>query len=556
MSPRSPRCSAHPRPAAQPAALERAITSAVTAFGADGSALGCPTLGCGAGIANAPAALAFLATADIAAPSVTITPPASPTKAASLMFTLAFSEPITGLAVNDLTVGGTAAGCVIGTPSGSGDEWTVALTGCGDGTVTLTLGAQRVEDLVANVGPGRGRHVLVGQRRPDRADVGRLDRGQGDERDERVRRLHRRGRHGRRRGERPGLLLDELVAHLAAGLRLGLVGGRQRDDHVHDPGDRRDVSRLHPRDGRARDRGGRTRRGRRLDRPGHREARRVGQAGEAGLEHRQRHLHDHVHGERHRPRTGRPRPRRDGDGMLAPGAQRGQFVRHGQRRRVWQRQRVAGPRGGRGRGHRGECRPPRHRPTGDTVLMDMVKPTVGVPTVTPRTGVPLNGSSIPVTVTWAGGDNAGGAGIAGYTLQRSLDGGSTWSDARERPDIGQPHDDRPLERHDAFPRARDRQGGQHVRVRHRGFAHRRLVQQSSGSVGYSGTWTLASSSKFSGGTVRHASTAGRAAAYTFTGRASRSSRPGRASVGPSGSTSTASSRRPSTRIARPPSTAR
>ena len=42
-------------PDAQPAALERALTSAVTAFGADATALGCPTLGCGAGIANAPA---------------------------------------------------------------------------------------------------------------------------------------------------------------------------------------------------------------------------------------------------------------------------------------------------------------------------------------------------------------------------------------------------------------------------------------------------------------------------------------------------------------------
>ena len=83
-SPRSPPCSARRDPEAQPAALERALTSAVTAFGADATALGCPTLGCGAGIANAPAALAFLATADIAAPSVTITPPASPTKAASL----------------------------------------------------------------------------------------------------------------------------------------------------------------------------------------------------------------------------------------------------------------------------------------------------------------------------------------------------------------------------------------------------------------------------------------------------------------------------------------
>src|SRR5918995_763142 len=138
---------------AQPAALERAITLAVTAFAPDATATGCPTLGCGAGIVNAPAALAFLATADIGAPAVTITPPGSPTKAASLVFPLAFSEPITGLAVSDLTVGGSANGCVIGPPSGSGDEWTVALGGCGDGTVTLTLGAQRVEDPVANVGP-------------------------------------------------------------------------------------------------------------------------------------------------------------------------------------------------------------------------------------------------------------------------------------------------------------------------------------------------------------------------------------------------------------------
>ena len=94
------------KPSAQPAALERAITSAVTPFAADATALGCPTLGCGAGIANAPGALAFIATADIAAPTVTITPPATPTKAATLTFALDFSESVTGLAVSDLTVGG------------------------------------------------------------------------------------------------------------------------------------------------------------------------------------------------------------------------------------------------------------------------------------------------------------------------------------------------------------------------------------------------------------------------------------------------------------------
>ena len=71
---------------------------------------------------------------------------------------------------------------MIGTPSGSGDEWTVALRGCGDGTVTLTLGAQRVEDLVANVGPAAAvtsSSVVVDRTAPTSAG---LDRGQGDER--------------------------------------------------------------------------------------------------------------------------------------------------------------------------------------------------------------------------------------------------------------------------------------------------------------------------------------------------------------------------------------
>ena len=150
--------------------------------------------------------------------------------------------------------------------------------------------------------------------------------------------------------------------------------------------------------------------------------------------------------------------------------------------------------------------------------MDTVKPTVGVPTVTPRTGVPLNGSSIPVTVTWAGGDNAGGAGIAGYTLQRSLDGGSTWSTLASGLTSASRTTTVPSSGTTRFRvRATDKAGNTSAYATG-GSRTGRLVQQSSGSVGYSGSWTLASSSKFSGGTVRHASTAGRAAAYTFTGK--------------------------------------
>ncbi len=90
---------------------------------------------------------------DGGSPSATLTPPATPTSAASLSYTLAFSEPVTGLAASDLTLAGTAAGCAVGTPSGSGSSYTVEVTGCGEGTVVLTLTAGSVSDGAGNPGP-------------------------------------------------------------------------------------------------------------------------------------------------------------------------------------------------------------------------------------------------------------------------------------------------------------------------------------------------------------------------------------------------------------------
>ena len=81
-----------------------------------------------------------------------LTSPASPTNAASLSYTVAFNESVTGLTASDFKVTGTATGCVPGDPVGSGSSYTVALTGCSEGTVIVVLKANSVTDGL-NTGP-------------------------------------------------------------------------------------------------------------------------------------------------------------------------------------------------------------------------------------------------------------------------------------------------------------------------------------------------------------------------------------------------------------------
>ena len=92
-------------------------------------------------------------TIDRTAPTATVTAPSSPTKATSLSFGVSFSESVTGLAAGDFATGGTASGCSIGAPSGSGSSYTVVLSSCSEGTVTLTLHANTVADAAGNPGP-------------------------------------------------------------------------------------------------------------------------------------------------------------------------------------------------------------------------------------------------------------------------------------------------------------------------------------------------------------------------------------------------------------------
>ena len=90
---------------------------------------------------------------DVDPPVATLIAPATPTMAMNLTYTLTFNEPVTGLAAADFTRTGTATGCAISAPTGSAASYTVAVTGCGDGTVVLALGAGTVSDSAGNPGP-------------------------------------------------------------------------------------------------------------------------------------------------------------------------------------------------------------------------------------------------------------------------------------------------------------------------------------------------------------------------------------------------------------------
>ena len=72
------------------------------------------------------------------------------TRAASLVFDVSSSETVAGLAANDFSNVGTATGCVVGAPAGSGSAHRVTLTTCSQGTVILRLRAAAVTDVAGN----------------------------------------------------------------------------------------------------------------------------------------------------------------------------------------------------------------------------------------------------------------------------------------------------------------------------------------------------------------------------------------------------------------------
>ena len=72
------------------------------------------------------------------------TAPASPSKAVSPVFNIVFGQSVTGLTADDFAISGTVTGCYISTLTGSGANYAATVSGCSDGTISLTLKADTV----------------------------------------------------------------------------------------------------------------------------------------------------------------------------------------------------------------------------------------------------------------------------------------------------------------------------------------------------------------------------------------------------------------------------
>lgn len=150
------------------------------------------------------------------------------------------------------------------------------------------------------------------------------------------------------------------------------------------------------------------------------------------------------------------------------------------------------------------------------VRVDVTPPAVTVPVVSVRVGASVGDASIPLAMTWTGSDG-GGSGVVRYELAQSADGGVTWSApvALARPAataVAPPGGTVTL-------RVRGVDASGNVSAWTVGPALSPvLTEQSSAALAWSGGWTTARSSSYSGGSVRYAVVGGASARFTVTGR--------------------------------------
>ena len=149
------------------------------------------------------------------------------------------------------------------------------------------------------------------------------------------------------------------------------------------------------------------------------------------------------------------------------------------------------------------------------LVPDTTAPHTSSLSVVPRTTA-LSGTAIPLALTWSGGDDTGGSGIARYELSRSVNGGSwvTSSSMTTRAAFVTATSSGTVRYR---VRAIDKQGNAGAWTYGLTLSPR-LTQQTSSTVRFGGSWSTSSSTLYSGGSVRSASVAARSASYTFTGR--------------------------------------
>ena len=105
---------------------------------------------------NSPAATltSDAVTIDRTAPTASWTAvPASPASSSSASYTLTFSENVSGLSAADFSNTGNASDCLASPDQSSGKVFTVSVSDCSVGSLTLRLAAGSVTDLAGNQGP-------------------------------------------------------------------------------------------------------------------------------------------------------------------------------------------------------------------------------------------------------------------------------------------------------------------------------------------------------------------------------------------------------------------
>ena len=146
------------------------------------------------------------------------------------------------------------------------------------------------------------------------------------------------------------------------------------------------------------------------------------------------------------------------------------------------------------------------------------------------------GSTVPFRISWSATDNAGGSGVARYELQRSTNGGSTWTNVSLSTALqtAETYLLTPNTTYIYRVRAIDAAGNVGAYATGAAFTPR-VTQDNAAAVTYAGTWSTETVTSASGGSQRFSSTAGATSTYTFTGRsiawvAVRANNRGRAEV--------------------------
>jgi CSLREA domain-containing protein len=160
---------------------------------------------------------------------------------------------------------------------------------------------------------------------------------------------------------------------------------------------------------------------------------------------------------------------------------------------------------------------------------DRVAPTMTVkPKIRLRENVSLSGTKLRATLLGWSATDGSGIGIERFSLQRQVNGGSWTSvstSVQARPDVfafpatGQYNVNLSKDKRYRF-RIRAVDEDKNVSAwAYTPTVTARLFQQTNSRVAFSTGWTTASSTKFSGGSVKYTKTVGKSVRFTFTGRA-------------------------------------